>query len=132
MADPRISKLAKLLTHYCVEVKPGDKVIISSAFAALPLVEETYREVVKAGGHALTFWQPDSLGEIRLREATDEQLAFIHEPQKMIYETYDCSISIRSSENTRTLSGIDPAREAIASKAGRALLETTMKRSAAG
>ncbi|MFZ0545959.1 MAG: aminopeptidase [Candidatus Promineifilaceae bacterium] len=132
MADPRIVRLAKLLTHYCVEVKPGDKVIINSGFAALPLVQETYREVIRAGGHPLAFWQDESLSEIRIKEANDEQLAFIHEPQKLIVETYDCSIGIRSAENTRTMSAADPAREAISRNANREILATYMRRSAAG
>lgn len=132
MADPRISRLAKLLANYCVEVKPGDKVVINSTISALPLVQETYREVIRAGGHPLTLLLDNSLAEIRLKEANDEQLEFIHPPQKMVMETYDCSIGIRASENTRTLNGVDPARQAISRNAGRELTETFMRRSAAG
>lgn len=132
MADPRIKRLAKLLAHYCVEVKPGDKVIISSSPNALPLVRETYREVIRAGGHPLTLLQDESLSEIMLKEANDEQLAFIHEPQKMIIETFDCSIGIRGSENTRTLTGVDPAKQAISRNANRDLMATYMRRSASG
>lgn len=132
MADPRISRLAKLLTNYCVEVQPGDKVMLIGTFSALPLVQETYREIIRAGGHPLTFWQEDALAEIFFKEANSEQLAFIHEPQKMIYETYDCRIGIRGADNTRTLTGIDPVRQTITRNASRELMEISMRRSAAG
>jgi aminopeptidase len=132
MADPRISRLAKLLTNYCVEVKPGDRVLINGGFAALPLVQETYREVIRAGGHPLALLHDESLKEIKLKEANDEQLAFIHDPEKITLETYECNIGIRAAENTRTLSAVDPAREAISRNAGRELMETFMRRSAAG
>ncbi len=132
MADPRVSKLAKLLANYCVEVKPGDKVLLMGAFSALPLVRETYREVIRAGGHPLTFWQEDTLAEIFYQEANDEQLAHIPEPQKLIMETYDCRIAIRGAENTRALSGIDPAKQTITRNASKELMEISMKRSASG
>lgn len=132
MVDPRISRLAKLLTNYCVEVKPGDKVILRGQHGALPLMQETFREIIKAGGHPFTYFQDDSLTEIMFKEANDEQLAYIHEPQKVIVETYDCSIGIRASENTRTLSGADPARQMIARNASSEMTEIFMRRSAAG
>ena len=132
MVDPRIEKLAKLLTNYCVEVRPGDKVLLSGTYAGLPLMKETYREVIRAGGHPLVWWQEDVFLEIKFKESSDEQLAFVPEPQKLIFETYDCSIGIRGAVNTRTLSGVDPAREAIARTAGQELLATYMRRSAAG
>ncbi len=132
MTDPRVVRLAKLLTNYCVQVKPNDKVILSGSFAALSLVQETYREIIRAGGHPLTLWQHDSLTEIRFKEASDEQLAYIHEPQKMIVENYDCTINIRATENTRTLSGVDLEKQTIERNASKDMMATFMRRSASG
>lgn len=132
MADPRIIRLAKLLTDYCVEVKPGDKVAINGTHAALPLIQETYREVIRAGGYPLVFFYNDTLAEIKLKEANDAQLAFIHDPEKIVLERYECTISIRGAENTRTLSAVDPTRDAISRNASRELMSTFMRRSAEG
>lgn len=132
MADPRIVRLAKLLTNYCVEVQPGDKVIINSSPLAMPLVRETYREVIRAGGHPMTRLQDDSLYEILLKEGNDDQLSFIPDPIKIVQETYDCSIGIRGSDNTRTFSGVDLDRQTMARNATRELMATSMRRSAAG
>ena len=44
-----LSRYASLLTHYCLRVTPGDKILISSTTLAEPLVREVYREVLAAG-----------------------------------------------------------------------------------
>ena len=43
------SRYAQLLTHYCLEVRPGDKVFIATTLLAEPLVRELYREMYAAG-----------------------------------------------------------------------------------
>jgi aminopeptidase len=132
MSDPRIQKLARLLVHYCVAVQPGDKVNIGGSSLGLPLINETYREVVNAGGYPYLSWAEDELTEIMLKEGNDEQLRFIHEPTRIIGETYDCRIAIRAAANSRALSAVDPARQQIVSEASRELMATFMQRSAAG
>jgi leucyl aminopeptidase (aminopeptidase T) len=46
-------KFAKLLVNYEVDVKNGDKVLIMGSSEAIPLIRETYREVLKAGGYPI-------------------------------------------------------------------------------
>ena len=132
MKDQRIENLAHTLVAYCAEVGPGDKVLLNGSITALPLVSETYRQILRAGGHPLVQLQEDTLSEIFFQESTDEQLEFIHEPMKLMLETYDCMINIRGTNNTRSLSAIDPARQMITQKSRTELMETYMKRSASG
>lgn len=132
MVDPRISRLAHLLVTYSVAVKPKDKVLIRGSSNSLPLVTETYREVIRAGGYPTVYWEEQIFSEIMLKEGSDDQLRYISEPEKIAMETYDCLISLRGSENTRTLSNVDPKRQQIARIAGRDLMRTFMERSARG
>jgi len=132
MVDPRISRLAHLLVTYSVAVKPGDKVLIRGNSNSLPLVKETFREVIRAGGHPLVFWEEQAFSEILLKEGNDDQLRYISEPERITMETYDCLIGLRGSENTRALSNVDPSRQQIARIAGRDLMKTFMERSARG
>ncbi|MCB8985977.1 MAG: aminopeptidase [Ardenticatenaceae bacterium] len=132
MVDPRISRLAHLLVTYSVKVQPGDKVLIRGNSLSLPLVSETYREVLLAGGHPTVFWEEEIFSEIMLKEASEEQLRYVAEPVKVAMETYDCLIGLRGSRNTRTLSNVDPSRQQIAQIAGRNLMQTFMERSARG
>ncbi|MCA9958506.1 MAG: aminopeptidase [Anaerolineales bacterium] len=132
MADPRVEKLAHLLANYCVAVQPGDKVFIRGTSTAMPLVQETYREVLRAGGLATVWLQDLAFEEILLKEGNDAQLQFIPEPLALSMEVYDCRISIQGAKNTRVLSGVDPARQRILRTAERGIFQTFMERSASG
>lgn len=132
MKDPRIEKLAELLVNYSVSVQPGDKVFLRGSIAALPLVRETYREIIRAGGHPLLDLQDETVEEILLREANEDQLQYTPDAQRLILETYDCIMNIRGANNTRTLTGIDPARQTLRQLAGRELMGLYMKRAAEG
>lgn len=132
MKDPRISRLAHLLVSYSVAVKPGDKVVIRGSSGSLPLVEETFREVIRAGGHPTVFWEEEIFSEIMLKEGNEAQLRHISDPVKIAMETYDCLIGLRGSLNTRALSNVDASRQQISRIAGRDLMKTFMERSARG
>jgi aminopeptidase len=132
MTDPRVEKLADVLVRYSVAVQPGDKVLIRGGAEAAPLIKAVYARVLQAGGHPLTLVSLPGMEELLYRYASDEQLQYIPEPQKLILETYDVSIGIRGSENTKALSGVDPARMVLQRQAGTALMQTFFQRAAAG
>jgi aminopeptidase len=132
MSDPRHAKYADLLVNYCISVKPGDKVMINTGIAARPLVHELYRSTLKAGGHPLVMYSDPELREIMLKEGNDDQLQFIPAPRRVVLETFDCQIGLWADDNTRTFSGVNPARQQLAQAAATELMELSMKRSAAG
>lgn len=70
--------------------------------------------------------------ELLFRYGSDEQLRHIPEPLKLITEKYDVRISIWGEENTKALSGVDPARMVIRHQARTELMKTFMRRSASG
>jgi aminopeptidase len=132
MSDPRIANMANLLVNYCVEVQAGESVAIGGGSLTTPLLEETYRQVIKAGGHPLVIIQDDVFQEILLKEGSDDQLQHISEPMKIITEKYDCRIGIRGAANTRSLTGVDPKRMQIMQASRKELMATSMKRTADG
>ncbi|WIG60951.1 MAG: Aminopeptidase [Ktedonobacterales bacterium] len=130
--DPRISRWAKTLVNYCLSVQPGETVLISAGPVAEPLVAEVYREVLRAGGHPIPRINLSSLTEILLREGNDEQLAYIDPSLRLLAEQANCRLHISSETNTRYLTNVDPARQAIAARAMRELGRIRSQRSAAG
>ncbi|MFN2224380.1 MAG: aminopeptidase [Chloroflexota bacterium] len=132
MSDPRVEKLAKLLANYCVSVQPGDRVLILGSYPAMPLVKETYRQVLRAGGNPMIQMRDDEFEEILFKEASDEQLQFVPEPVKLASNTFECRINIRGATNTRVLSGVDPGKQRLRQMAFKDLMELFMQRSAAG
>jgi aminopeptidase len=129
MADPRIQQLAELLVKYSTKIKPGDKAVINAPTSALPLARAIYQEVLKAGGHPLVLPRGD-FEDLLYRHATDEQLRFIHEPQRHVTEHYDARFAILAEDNTKKLSGVDPEKMVISDRARTELMKTMMKRSA--
>jgi aminopeptidase len=132
MVDPRNEKLADLLVNYSVEVKPGDKVMIQGSTAGEPLIKAVYQKVLQAGGHPTMFTTLPGEGELLFRYGNDEQLKHIPEPLRLAMSTYDCRIYVMAENNTRELSGVDPAKMVIRSQTRGELMKIMMKRSAAG
>jgi aminopeptidase len=130
--DPRIERWARTLVGYCLEVQPGETVLINAGPAAEPLVREVYREVLRAGGHPIPRIILADLQEILLREGNDEQLAFVDPALELLYERVNCRLMIQSVVNPRYLSNVDPARQKLFGRAMHRLGQVSSRRSAAG
>jgi aminopeptidase len=113
----RIARWADLLVDYCLQVGPGETVVIASEWEARRLVEACYRAVVLRGGHPLVRIDLPGLSEFFLRHASDSQLA--HVPPVGLYEaeTADARIRIAAESDTRELAGIDPGRQVALDRA---------------
>jgi aminopeptidase len=132
MRDPRLDRLADVLTAYSTSVRQGDLVCIVSSAAAMPLVEAVYQACLRAGAHP--FWAPraDSLMEIALEHATSEQLAYVSPIDMHRIDTIDVMISFWAETNTRSMSRFDPARLALMQQARKPFLERFLAREAEG
>ncbi|MGB8252130.1 MAG: aminopeptidase [Anaerolineaceae bacterium] len=128
MKDPRVEKLAEMLVSYSVPIKPGDKAMIQGSSVAAPLIREIYRQVLKAGGHPFILATIPGVEEIFFKTANDEQLEFIHEPYRYLFDTYDARFAIICDVNTKELTNIDPTRMAIARKSRRDIFNRFIER----
>jgi aminopeptidase len=66
--------------NYCIGVKPGDRIAIDGNSAGLPLINETLRYVLRAGGLPYLAWQEESFAEIFYKEGNEDQLRYVPEP----------------------------------------------------
>jgi aminopeptidase len=132
MIDPRADKLADVLVNYSVAVQPGDKVLVQGETVAAPLLKAVYVKVLQAGGYPLPLIGLPGVKELFFRYASDEQLQYVHEPIKRIIETYDASITIMGTENTKALSNVDPAKMVLKQQAQAEISKIFFQRSASG
>ncbi len=132
MSDPRVDKLAEMLVNYSVAVKPGEKVAITGDSLAEPLIKAVYREVIKAGAFPYPHINLNGMDEIFYKYANTEQLKHIPPPYEIITNTYDVRIACYAQQNTKALSSVEPEKVAVFNRARTHLLNTMMKRSAAG
>jgi aminopeptidase len=113
-----LQRYARLLTHYCLEVRPGDKVFISATTLAEPLLREAYRAMLEAGAavvdYDLGFRERDLL---LLTQGSDEALRTPPTLHKMAMETYDRYLHIRAPFNLREMQNVPGDRAAIRQEA---------------
>jgi len=132
MPDPRVTKLAQVMVHYSLAIQPGQQLQIRTHPIAEELTLAVYEEAIKAGANVFIQNAVPGTEEIFYKHASDAQLDYISPVRKLVTETFDASLSIWTEHNTRSLSGIDPARLARVSKAGAPLQKTFFDRSARG
>ncbi len=132
MADPRAAKLADVLVNYSVAVQPGDWVLITGHVGAMAVAEEVVRAVAKAGGNPTVNLRADGLDAAWVRSASEEQLGWSSPLDELMAEKLDVRIALVAPENTRSLSGVDPARQQIFERTRRKYQATYMKRTADG
>lgn len=140
MTDPRVEKLARVITEYSVGIKPGDRVYITASPVAQPLTLAIIEQVIKRGGHPhLTAGSGynhldlvPGATELLLKYGSDAQLQYVNPFELMAVNDFDVRIAIKADTNTKALSNVDPKRIAMATSARRMLTETMMQRSATG
>ena len=119
LADDTIRRWADLLADYCLQVRPGETVVVAAETPALRLVDACARAVVDRGGHPLVRLELPGLAEYVAVRATDDQLA--HLPAVPLYEagSADARIRISAESDTRSMARVDPARLAAIDRARR-------------
>jgi len=132
MPDPHVSKLAKVLVHYSLQLKTGQQVYLQTSPLADELSLAFFEEATKAGAHVLVHNAVPGANEIFLKYASDEQLDFEMPIRRTIFETFDARMVIEAESNTRELAGVDPKRIARQRKTRGPLLKLFIDRLAKG
>ena len=128
MVDIRLQRLAKLLAHYSLDLRKGDRLAIQTQPLGAPLVLELMREALRAGAHPEYFISLPGTAEIMFQEASDEQLRYISPAFRSMVEEYEAAITIVAAENTKAMSGVNPERVAVKQQAMSDLSATQLKR----
>ncbi len=132
MQDPRLDKLADVLVAYSAAVQPDDLVRLSGPPVTRPLIVSLYRAVLEAGGHPHVRIVPDECEEIKLQVAGDGQIRYEDPLELFAVERLDVSIWVWGQDNTKALTGTDPAKQALLSQARKRRKARFLERAAAG
>ncbi len=77
MPDPRVTKLAKIMVHYSLALKPGQQVVIRTHPIAEELTLAVYEEAIKAGANVFIQNAVPGTDEIFYKYASDAQLDYV-------------------------------------------------------
>jgi aminopeptidase len=130
--DPRVERLADLLTGYSLGLGEGQVVRIDGEESALPLVTALYRSALRCDALPYVQVRPAGLDEILLAEGSEEQLGYIPESERLQSDQLDAWVSLWSSSNTRALTRADPGRRRLQLSAQYRLVQRRWERIATG
>lgn len=109
-----VQKYADLLANYCLEIRPGDKVFVSTTLLAEPLVRAFYQAALEAGAATvetdLAFREREQL---LMQYASDIALRTPPLLSSTAMEHFDCYLSIMAPYNLRTDQSPAPQRKMI-------------------
>jgi len=132
VTEPRIEKLAQVLTQYSLGVQQKDIVRISGPSLAAPLIRSAYRQVLRLGAHPYLRVTLDGIEEIFYKEASAEQLRFVSDLDRMDFEFPNAMLVIQGRANTRDLTNVDPKQISGRRDATRPLQKLYLERAARG
>ncbi len=113
-------------------MKKGETLAISSSYLAEPLLQEVYREAVKAGAHPLLQVSVKGIERIMYEAGSDEQLKYVSPIRKLMVEKYDAFLNIIAPFNLKSTQTIDPKKKRIVSEARADDSRLFMKRASEG
>lgn len=107
MKDIRVEKLASVLLNHSLKVKAGENLVIRSNYNGKPLVDEVYRQAIKAGLNIFIQAYPSEYNKFFMENATEEQFKNMNNFLEPIYDKADAFVVIESPDNVKNLSKVD-------------------------
>jgi len=108
--DNKIKKLAEVLLGYSLNIKKGEKLAITGDIITLPLVKECYRVAVIQGALPQIVINSDETKEVLLKRGSEEQIKYVPDSVKTLFESVDVILSFFGSSNTRMLTNVNPEK----------------------
>ncbi|HYM56911.1 MAG TPA: aminopeptidase [Solirubrobacteraceae bacterium] len=125
---PDPAAFAALLCGYCLDVRPGQQVVVRSTTLAEPLLLAVQREVLEREGWPLLRTELPEQAEGFWAAARDLHLDGFAASELAEAEGSDCSLAIQAPGNANALAGIDPGRLARAARARLPIREAGLRR----
>jgi len=128
MNDPRIDNLARILVRYSVKARKGELVAVAGDSPAESLVMAVYRELLRVGAFPVIRMMPAGVAEAFFTLAKPHHLNTVTPLRRAEVRHLDAAIRIRANANTRSLSGIDPRKQAALAKTLRPVQQAMLRK----
>ncbi len=131
MADLLHQKFAQTVVRYSLNLQPGDVLLIRTTTLAVPLVQEVYREALRAGANVITRLTFDRADEIFAEEASDAHLQWVSDGEFKDAETITARLVISAPFNTRAGTSISNEQLTLRAKSMQSIMSVYSRRSVA-
>jgi len=125
---PDPARFAALLCGYCLDVRPGQQVLVRSTTLAAPLLLALQREILGRAAWPLLRTELPGQAEGFWAAAQDAHLDAFAPAELIDAQGADRLLAIQAPENTNALAGIDPQRLARAARARAPVREAGLQR----
>jgi len=125
---PDPAAFAGLLAGYCLDVQPGQQVLVRSTALAAPLLLELQRAILARDAWPLLRVELPGEAAAFVRHARERHLDEVAKVAQREAEGIDAVLGIQAPDNTRALAAADPARLARLARARRPLREATLRK----
>jgi aminopeptidase len=125
---PDPDRFAALLAGYCLDVQPGQQVLVRSTTLAAPLLLALQREILARDAWPALRTALPGQAEGYWAAARDIHLDTLSPGERAETETADCLLTIQAPDNTSELAGVDPAWQARAARTRAPVRELAMQR----
>lgn len=125
-----LSKYANLLVHYCLSIREGDRLFISSTTLAEPLVREVWRSALRAGALVEVDLSFREKNRILFAEANERQLRHVSPLYRLAMEEFDAYLNIMAPFNLRDDHDLDPEKSRLRREATQDVSKTYFERTA--
>jgi aminopeptidase len=123
-----LSKLAQLVCQYSVNIKKDDLVVIRGEVCAEPLIRACYKQVLELGAHPIIRMSISEQNALFFKYGKEHQFTYVADVDRVQAETVNAQIAIESSDNSKQLTGANPADVAKMQKVKGDLREIMMDR----
>ncbi len=128
--DSMLAKYAQLLVRYCLSIREGERLYVSTTTLAEPLVREVWREALRAGAIVEVDMAFREKNRILYAEAGEAQLKYVSPAYKKAMEEFDAYLNIMAPFNLREDQNVDAGKVAIRREAMKDLGKTYSERTA--
>lgn len=126
--DDRVIRHARVLVRYSTVAQSQEIFTVDGAPAAEPLIVAVHEELLRAGAYAAVRMTPESCVESLFRHGKAHHFDSVSKLDRATARAVDGLIRIMASSNTRSLAGVDPAKQARVSVATRTLRQMLLKK----
>ena len=123
-----VDGFARLLTDYCLDVRAGQQVQVSSTTLAAPLLLALQREILEREAWPLLDVSLPGQGEGFWHAVRDSALDAFPSAELAAAHELDASLRIQATDNANALASVDPARLARAARAQAPLREARLSK----
>lgn len=126
------AKYADLLINYSLELRKGERLLISSSHLAEPLIGEVYKAALLAGGHPVLLIDLPEVEKTMLDYGNDSQIAYANPFFKTGMDEFETYLNIRAPFNLRELQNVDGDKQKMRTQANKPAMQSYFKRTGSG